>query len=503
MSVSEQTSSTGARGRRALAAGLVGALLAGLLGWVLAPAPSTPGPQTTGDPALAERLRAEAGPGRYGLVAAVVRDGRVTVAGIGEDGHGNPVGSATPFEVGSVTKTFTGAVLAELERRGQVRADDRVRDVLPAYPWRPGGAGEVTLAELATHHSGLPRTPGGIGELARGVVGASPYGNDVEDVLAAADRAELAGRGEHHYSNLGSALLGHALAERAGTPYPQLVDEVVARPLGMTGTAVLDAPPPGAARSHDLAGRPQPVWLGEGDAPAGIGVWSTVDDLVRYAGALGDPSSPVAVAAQPRAGSEFGRIGYGWNVLDADGRTLLWKNGGVSGTSSTVLAEPTTGDAVVVLGNTERPVDALAVRLLDVPSPFPGSDGGAADLVRAWLPVLVGTLFPLMGGLTTLSAALGGWAGRERVNRVEFVGTAGTGLFFLAITFAGGGVSWWLVLPWMVGCLTFGAGLGTAAARWRGWDATGGAARWAGTVFGLALGLGMTVAVAVVTLGAL
>ena len=47
------------------------------------------------------------------------------------------------------------------------------------------------------------------------------------------------------------------------------------------GTAVLDAPPPGAARSHDLAGRPRAVWISEGDAPAGIGVWSTAEDLVR------------------------------------------------------------------------------------------------------------------------------------------------------------------------------------------------------------------------------
>ncbi|GAA1402951.1 hypothetical protein GCM10009613_63460 [Pseudonocardia kongjuensis] len=492
------------RPRRALAAAAAGALVAGLLGWLLAPAPSTPGPQTTGDPALAERLRAEAGAGRHGLVAAVVRDGRVTVAGIGDDGRGEPVGAATPFEIGSVTKTVTGAVLAELERRGELRSDERVRDVLPGHPWRPGGAGDVTLAELATHHAGLPRTPGGLAEFARGAVGANPYGNDVADILAAADRAELSGRGEHHYSNLGSALLGHALAERAGTPYPQLVDEIVAGPLGMTGTAVLDAPPPGAARSHDLAGRPQPVWLGAGDAPAGIGVWSTVDDLVRYAAATGDPSSPVALAAQPRADSDLGRIGYGWEVLDAGGRTLLWKNGGVSGTWTTVLAEPATGDAVVVFGNSGRPVDALAVRLLEAPSPFPGSGGGTAGLVRDGLPIVVGTLLPLLGGLTTLFGALGGRPGhRRRVNRVEFAGTAGSGLFFLAIAFMSGGVSWWLVVPWMLGCLAFGAGLGVAMAHWRGWDDAGGAARRANAVIGLVLGLGAAGTLAAVGLGAI
>ena len=491
--------------RRGLVAALAGAVVAGLLGWLLAPVPSTPGPETTGDPALAERLRAEAGPGRHGLVAAVVRDGQVTVAGIGDDGHGEPVGATTPFEVGSITKTFTGALLVELERRGVVRADERVRDVVPDRAWRPGGVGDVTLAELASHRSGLPRLAtgpaAGPSRWARSIAGFSPYDSSVEELLAAADRAELSGRGEYLYSNLGSALLGQALAARAGTPYPQLVSDLVTAPLGMTGTAVLDAPPPGAARSHDLAGRPRAVWISEGDAPAGIRVWSTAEDLVRYVGALDDPASAVAEAARPRFDSDLGRVGYGWETLTAEGRTFLWKNGGVAGTWATILTEPARGQAVVVFGNSTLPVDDLAVRLLDVPSPFTGGDEEAdTDVVAALLPLGVGAVFPLLGGLSTLVAARGGWRGRRPVNRLEFLASAGTGLFFLAAAYSLGGVAWVLVPSWLAGCVAFGAGAGLAAVRWPGWSGGRSAARWANAAVGAVLGAGAAGAITVAAL---
>lgn len=492
--------------RRGLVAALAGAVVAGLLGWLLAPAPSTPGPGTTGDPALADRLRAEAGPGRHGLVAAVVRDGRVTVAGIGDDGHGEPVGATTPFEIGSITKTFTGALLVELERRGVVRADERVRDVVPDRAWRPGGVGDATLAELASHRSGLPRLAtgpaAGLSLWARGIAGLSPYDSSVEELFAAADRAELTGRGEHLYSNLGSALLGQALAARAGTPYPQLVSELVTAPLGMTGTAVLEAPPPGAARSHDLAGRPQAAWISEGDAPAGIGVWSTPEDLVRYVGALDDPASPVAEAARPRFDSDLGRIGYGWETLAGEGRTFLWKNGGVAGTWTTILTEPARGQAVVVFGNSALPVDDLAVRLLEAPSPFTGGgdDEAGANPVAALMPLVVGAVFPLLGGLSTVVAARGGWRGRRPVNRLDFLGAAGTGLFFLAAAYSLGGVAWILVPPWLAGCAAFGAGAGLAAVRWAGWGGERGVARWANATVGVVLGVGLAGAVTVAAL---
>lgn len=491
--------------RRTLAAALVGAVLLGLVGLLAAPAPTTPGPESSGDPALAGQLREVAGAGQHGVAAVVVDGGTATFAGIGDDGHGEAVTETTPFEIGSVTKTVTGAVLADLERRGVVRADERVRDVVPDRQWRDGGVGDATLAELASHRSGLPRLAGGgLATLPASVLGWNPYGSTPQELFADADAAELSDRGSSRYSNLGSALLGQVLAVRAGTPYPELVRESVTGPLGMTATTIPDAPPPGAAQGHRIDGRAVDPWISAGDAPAGIGVWSTTTDLARYAAALTDPGSPVADAAVPRWPSDIGRIGYAWNVYTADGRTLIWKNGGSGGVSSSVLAEPATGRAVVVLGNSEAGVDDIAARLLDAPPPSaadpapgapPEQDAGSGDIVQPLVTFLVGAVFPLWAGASVLAAAR---TGRRRTpaTRAAFVAAVASAVLLLVLARLVGGASLLFVPFWVVGSALAGAGIGLAAVRWAGWE-SGARSAWAGAAMSGALAAaGLVLAVA-------
>lgn len=495
------SSTVPAAGRRALAATLAGAVLLGLLGWLLAPAPSSPGPASSGDPALADRLRAAAGPGQYGVVAALVEDGAATYAGIGDDGRGTPVTATTPFEIGSVTKTMTGAVLAGLERAGVLRGDDRVRDVVPDREWGP--VGDVTLAELAAHRSGLPVQAGGAANLlynlGNGYLGTAPRPHTPQEVFEAADAASLGPRGESVYSNLANALLGQALAARTGTPYPELVERFVTGPLAMTATTIPASPPEGAAIGHDEAGRAVAPWISAGDAPAGMGVWSTAEDLVRYAGALDAPGSPVAGAAVPRFPAEYGRIGYGWYTVEVGGRSLLWKNGGSGGASASVLAEPATGRTAIVLGNSASGVDDIASRLLGVPSPFEAQEDDGAPGLRGLLTAVIAIVFPVLGGATVLSTARGGWGRRPNpVRRSDVAGAAGTGLFFLLIAWSAGAVSWAYVPFWVLGCVLAGAGAGLTVARWRDWGPdreAGAGGRRASAAFGLVLGLGALAAV--------
>ena len=99
----------------------------------------------TGDPALAARARPLL-PGALDRVSIVEVDGaRVTYAGFGADEH-------TEYEIGSLTKTFTAALLADAVERGEVTAETKLGALLPL-----GGApvADVTLAELASHRSGL------------------------------------------------------------------------------------------------------------------------------------------------------------------------------------------------------------------------------------------------------------------------------------------------------------------------------------------------------------
>ena len=148
-------------------------------------------------------------------------------------------GAATPeslFEAGSVTKTFTGTLLAHAVNAGRARLDEPVRELIPdaRIEPRPGGDGEITLLDLATHRSSLrvdgtfkPADPD------------NPFADYTKDRLY----IYLRYRGLRKYadfgfvySNLGMGLLGHALATRAGTDYRPLVKKVIVDALSMHDT---------------------------------------------------------------------------------------------------------------------------------------------------------------------------------------------------------------------------------------------------------------------------
>ena len=117
---------------------------------------------------------------------ARLRDGKVTYTGLAPHGTVPPT-PQTPFELGSITKTMTGLLLADAVQRGEMRRGAAVADYLPELAGTPAGA--ATVEQLATHHSGLPALPSG--PPASSVLAlwgnANPYAMSVETLL------ELAG----------------------------------------------------------------------------------------------------------------------------------------------------------------------------------------------------------------------------------------------------------------------------------------------------------------------
>lgn len=180
--------------------------------------------------ALRPLLEAARGPA---AAVAAVRGTERAVLGSGR------AGEAARFETGSLTKTFTALLLAELAARGEVRYGDRADRYLPfRLPGPP-----LTLLHLATHTSGLPRLPPGL--LTRAVRSgwlSNPYaGFGEDDLLDALRRTPLRHRpgSRVHYSNFGGGLLGHVLARAAGGTggdYAALLAERVTGPLGLPDT---------------------------------------------------------------------------------------------------------------------------------------------------------------------------------------------------------------------------------------------------------------------------
>jgi len=254
------------------------------------------------------------------------------------------------FEIGSVTKTMTGTLLALLAADGTLDLDDE------AGRWlRAGPNGAITLRQLATHTSGLPA-------VAPNFRPADP------DNYWAAFTADVAEEGlrqatltpGRRYSNFGYQLLGLVLQRAAGQDYPALMTDRLLAPLSMASSGVgrggAGTPLPGHAAGREVRHWDRPL-------PGAGGVESTIDDLARYAQAcLGPPSTPLGAAltaAQvPQVPIGAGRAqALGWIVIDD---RLRGHNGGTGGFSSCVIVDPDAGTGVAILVSSRGYGEALA-----------------------------------------------------------------------------------------------------------------------------------------------
>ena len=294
--------------------------------------------RTTGDPELAGHLVQHAPKGAHNLAAAIVdSNGAVKFAGLGADEN-------TEFEIGSVSKTFTAELLRQAVERGEVTLDTTVGEILDDADM---STSDITLKELATHTSGLPRILG-ISAFAVAISmqrKPNPYdGFTTQRILDEARTATLADRGTYNYSNFGMALLGHLLARRAGTTYAQLAQERIFTPLGMNSTYVMtpETTPANAPRGLDITGHPTAAWDDEGYGPAG-GIRSTAADMTRFMKHL---------LAQ-------GLPDYTW-VHEQD---VAWHNGMTGGFTSMLVVDPQNHNASFVANDSNVAIDALGMEL--------------------------------------------------------------------------------------------------------------------------------------------
>jgi D-alanyl-D-alanine-carboxypeptidase/D-alanyl-D-alanine-endopeptidase len=335
--------------------------------------------------------------------APVVNDGLLkesTGCGIviGVIDHGDlrvfTYGAARPdsiFEIGSVTKTFTGLALAQLAADGKVMLDDPLRPFL--FPEDAAGptSSEITLLDLATHRSGLPSVPENLAP------------KDSSDPFATYDRVAvhqyLASRGtarpadaKYLYSSFGIALLGYALAQRTGVPYPQLIRNEISRPLRMDDT-VFTLSPTQAQRlmqGHDANLDPIDAGLGDGGIFAGaIGAKSTAADLLiyldanlnpdRYATASATLPAAIAIDHQLRgAVDQNTQVAFSWLYEMKSGR---YEHGGTTpGFTAHIEFQPKQDRGIVVLYNRsdeiqgqDRFVDRVAENIDELMSGTPAA----------------------------------------------------------------------------------------------------------------------------------
>lgn len=336
-----------------------------------------------------------------GLVVGLVGPQGAEVHGYGRIAPGGPAPDGrTLFEVGSVTKTFTTLLLQLEVDEGAVRLDAPVAALLPPGTQVPGRNGKViTLEHLALHTSGLPPVPddlvSGWDDPLAGYGAAQLHGFLARHALAADPGSGFT------YSNVGSALLGHALSLRSERAWSALVAERITRPLGMADTTLTLTPAQARrfAVPHDGDLRPVPAWSFDVFDSAG-GLRSTADDLLRYVAAqAGLDRTPLAGAMARTHAPRLRRddrneLGLGWIVTD--GR-WVWFQGGTGGSESFVGFDRRTRTGVVVLSSTNSGFEVARQLGLALLPMVAGESTGRVDvpparaLPRAALDRCVGT----------------------------------------------------------------------------------------------------------------
>lgn len=286
------------------------------------------------------------------VLARRLADGQIEVA------HAGPVEPDSVFELGSITKAVTGLLLADAVVRGDVTLNTALGDCLPVHD--KGAA--ISLGDLARHRSGLPRMP--LAYLRRhGLFNTTdPYASSTVGELVADLKDVRLRRPRFRYSNFGMALLGQALAARAGQRYEQLVEQRVLRPLGVEDVSA--STESAVEQPHNRRGKPVPPWSLGAYAPAGA-LRGTVGGALALSAACLDPpeqmADAIALALTPSDERRAIAPGLGW-LRSPAGRdiTMWWHNGGTHGSRSFTGFIPEQRIAVAAASNRAKSVDGAA-----------------------------------------------------------------------------------------------------------------------------------------------
>ncbi|MDX2968800.1 serine hydrolase [Kribbella solani] len=364
------------------------------------------------------------------VCAGVLRDGALVWTG--ERGRfatagGDLPGADVQYRIGSITKTLTAVLIMQCRDDGLLGLNDAVGKHLPGVAF-----GDLTVRQLLAHSGGMNAEPEG------------PWwernpGVSYDELVAAMDDAHAAGPADrrHHYSNLGYGLLGEIVSRVRGESWLELVRSRILAPLGMTRTTYFPTAPKADGFSvHPFSGQlvPEPAYDSGAMAPAGQ-LWSTIEDLARYAAFWIDPvhdvlsrdsveemAAPVASDPQEALTASYG---LGLRLIAADPHLLVGHTGSMPGFLAGLFVDRDRRVGAVTLGNaTYGRVASLApdlIRILAkyeppltqewVPEP---SLAQGADLLGHWYwgntPMTIavsGGILQLSGGLSTPLAPLG------------------------------------------------------------------------------------------------
>lgn len=318
-------------------------------------------PPSSSAKAIAETFATEH-PDRI-LVIGVLEDGQRTFFAKGKMPAGQPnADQHTLFEIGSISKTFVGTALASLVQDGVLKYDQTVREFVPDRVKLNPSVGAITLKQLATHTSGLPRVARS--RILKSIFTMTPYGGSRDTLNFDLSLLTVEPTEHPNYSNMGVGLLGDILSRVEGKPLEQVIRERVTKPLDLKDTVVTLSDEQKTRFAPGFFGQSEAKpWSKMGTGTGAGGIRSTADELLIYAEAVvtsprGEVGPSLADAIRPRVRYD-GRnwaIGLCWHSVVDDGDlderpAVAFHNGSTYSHVSALVIEPAAKRAVVVLIN--------------------------------------------------------------------------------------------------------------------------------------------------------
>ncbi len=315
-----------------------------------------------------------------GLIVGVIEPSgrRLFARGPAQVGNDDSVDGDTIFEIGSVSKIFTALALADEAHRGELSLNDPAAKYLPPGTVLPQhGPRAITLLDLGTHTSGLPKMPANVAITDFNNPNADMTAGQLLKSVAAYELTRDVGAG-YEYSNAGYQLLGMAVTAAGHTDFETLLKSRIFSPLHMTNTRIASSLDEkdllSAGYDAHLAAVPHarmPSLVGAD------GIRSTANDLLNFIAAnIGLTPSPLAPAMaemvknqRPTQYLEL-KAALGWHVATLHGVEMVWENGQTAGYRAFIGFVPKTRVGVVVLSNSANGIDDIAVHILDKDSPL-------------------------------------------------------------------------------------------------------------------------------------
>jgi CubicO group peptidase (beta-lactamase class C family) len=254
------------------------------------------------------------------------------------------------FQIGSITKQITAAVIMQLQQEGKLSVQDKLSKYFPGFT----NGDKITIENLLTHTSGIHNyTDDTV------LVGSSNvtrhYSRDEMIKIFQSYPTDFEPGTKWNYSNSAYSILGYIIEKVEKKPYEKVVRERIFQPLGMknSGFDFTNLPGPNKAKGYfSIAEKPLPAPIVDSTIAYSAGaIYSTVEDLYKWERAISSnkilrPESWKTVFTPYK-----NKYGYGWGIDSLYGRLITAHSGGIHGFSSYILRFPQDEVAVIVFDN--------------------------------------------------------------------------------------------------------------------------------------------------------